>query len=241
MKLAISTIAYREERFIVPFIQHYQNKVDEILVLNTSKPWNGDSNDRDRTAAIANSLGATVITYPWKSEEEQRNAGQDYLSDFDYVLVIDPDEYFSNADFEHLLQFLEDGDPEAVIVAGQYTYWKDGFVADPARDYKQLVAVKPTVRFVDKRVVGTGYVEAPVWLHHFSWAKTDDEVLRKITHYAHSGDFNIKEWYENVWLRWQPGMTDVHPTTPDTLHNLIPANLPFEIERLGLWPTKEQK
>jgi len=241
MKTAISTVAYREERMIVPFIQHYQNKVDKILVLNSTKPWNGVNDEKDYTGNIASSLGADVIQFNWASEEEQRNAGQDYLSDYDFVIVLDPDEYFSNDDFSTLLSTLTKTTADALIVEGQFTYWKNGFVAYPYKDYQQLVAVRPHVRFVDKRVVDSGYEEAPVWLHHFSWAKTDDEVLRKITHYAHANDFNIKDWYENVWLKWKPGMTDVHPVTPETLHQLIPANLPIEIERLKLWPMTEQK
>lgn len=236
MRLAISTIAYKEERFIVPFIQHYQNKVEEILLLNTSKPWNGDQDGIDNTPNIARSLGASVITHDWKSEEEQRNAGQEFLLDYDWIIIVDPDEYLSGDDFSNLTSYLEGTDADAVIVEGQYTYWKNGYVADPPRDYQQLIAVRPSVRFVDKRVVGSPYVVAPAWLHHFSWARTDDEVLSKISHYAHAHDFNIKDWYENVWKRWRPGMTDVHPVTPETLHNLIPANLPKDIERLDLWP-----
>jgi predicted transcriptional regulator YdeE len=68
-----------------------------------------------------------------------------------------------------------------------------------------------------------------------SWVKTDEEVWNKISHYAHAEDFDIKAWYENVWLKWKPGMQDVHPTTPETLHNLIPAKLPPELEKLNLW------
>ena len=235
MKLAISTIAYKEERFIVPFIQHYQNKVEEILVLKSASPWSGDDVE-DKTGTIAKSLGATVIEYIWDNEHSQRNAGQEYLYEYDWIIVVDPDEYFDDENWLKLINYLEETEADAVIVEGQYTYWKDGWVADPPRDYQQLVAVRPNVRFVDKRVVGSAYSIAPVWLHHFSWARTDEEIWNKISHYAHSKDFDIKDWYENVWLRWKPGMIDVHPTSPETLHKLIPANLPKEIERLDLWP-----
>ena len=236
MKIAISTIAYREERFIVPFIQHYQDKVEEILLLSTTKPWFGDADGTDKTPAIARSLGATVVEYPWATEHEQRNAGQEFLSDYDWIIIVDPDEYFDDENWQRLIDTLETTDAEALIVQGQYTYWKDGYVADPPRDYQQLVAVKPGVRFFDKRVVSSNYEVAPVWLHHFSWARTDDEVWRKISHYAHAKDFDIKDWFESIWLKWKPGMMDVHPVSPDTLHELKPANLPPEIEKLDLWP-----
>lgn len=218
------------------FIQHYQDKVDEILVLHSSKPWNGEDDGKDKTANIARSLGATVVDYDWRSEEEQRNAGQEFLMDYDWILVIDPDEYFDDDNWQALINFLEETLEDAVIVEGQYTLWKNGYVADPPKDYQQLVAVRPHVRFVDKRVVGTPYVVAPVWLWHFSWAKTDEEVWDKISHYAHADDFDIKDWYENVWKKWEPGIEDVHPVSPDTLHKLIRTELPPEIEKLDLWP-----
>lgn len=237
MRLAISTIAYHEERFIPKFIQHYQNKVNEIVVLASTKPWNGEHEDNDHTPAIARSLGATVIEHDWSSEEEQRNAGQEYLSDYDWVIVLDPDEYIDDVTWGKLLNHLETAEAEALIVGGQYTMWKSGYVADPPKDYPMLIAAKPTVRFVDKRVVGSPYAQLPdVWLYHFSWAKTDDEVWRKISHYAHASDFDIKDWFENVWKKWKPGMTDVHPVSPETLHKLVPATLPKEIEKLELWP-----
>lgn len=235
MRLAIETIAYKEERLIPKFVQSVQDRVDEILVLNTTNPWFGES-EKDSTASIAESLGATVVKYDWENEESQRNAGLEYLSDYDWIIVLDPDEYLSNEDWDRLILFLEDCEAPAVIVEGQFTYWKSGYVADPPRDYQQLIAVRPSVRFVDKRVVNTGFVTAPVWIHHFSWARTDEEVLRKITHYAHAKDFDGIKWYENVWKDWNPDVQDVHPNTPETLHNLIKAKLPPEIEILNLWP-----
>jgi len=238
MKLAIATVAYKEERFIPKFIQHYQDKVDEILVLSSTKPWNGEADVHDKTGTIARSLGATVIEYDWETEHDQRNAGLEYLCDYDWIIVVDPDEYFDNDNWNNLISYLEETEDEAVIVEGQYTYWKNGYVADPPRDYQQLVAVRPNIRFVDKRVVGSPYGTAPVWLHHFSWARTDDECWRKISHYAHAKDFNIKDWFNRIWLNWTPDMKDVHPVSPDTLHNLVPAKLPKEIEELDLWPRK---
>lgn len=238
MRLASVAVAYQEERFTPKYIQAMQDRVDEVLFLVSTKPWNGQRNGEDKTGNIARSLGATVYEYDWPTEEDQRNAGQEILCDYDWIIVLDPDEFIDNDNWVRLYNYLEElpDDIEAVIVEGQYTYWKDGWIADPPKDYQQLIAVRPSVRFVDKRVVGSPYVVAPVWLHHFSWARTDEEVLRKITHYAHATDFNIKDWYENVWLKWRPGMTDVHPVTPETLHQLIMAELPPEIEKLDLWP-----
>lgn len=232
-----TAIAYREERFIVPHISHIPDWVEPLVLISTH-PWSGEDTGPDRTAELAKTTRARVIENYWENEEHQRSTGQILHADKDWVIVLDPDEFLTNEAWETLRGFLETTDANAVIVEGQYTYWKDGYVADPPKDYQQLIAVRPNVRFVDKRVVGSSYVVAPVWIHHFSWARTDEEIWDKISHYAHSRDFDINNWYENVWKKWKPGVEDVHPTSPETLHKLIKAELPEELERLNLWPKK---
>ena len=240
MKIATVAVAYREERLIGKHLSHIPDWVDEKLVLVSKKPWFGDELPDDGTAQIARDHGATVIEYEWKTEEEQRNAGQEYLSDYDWIIVLDPDEFLSTYSWDLLKHQLETTDTPALVVGGQYTMWKNGYMADPPADYQMLVAVKPEIRFIDKRVVNSPFgVVKDLWLYHFSWAKTDQEVWDKISHYAHAKDFDIKKWFNEVWLRWQPGTQDVHPTTPETLHNLIKAKLPPELDRLRLWPEQQ--
>lgn len=235
MNLGSVCVAYHEPRFIVPHLKHVQ--IDDRLVLNSTIPWNGEPIGPDNTAALAKPYARVVENY-WPTEEEQRNTGQTLYQDKDWVVVLDPDEFLSNDGWRDLLNFLETTDADAVVCEGQYTYWKDGYVADPPKDYQMLIAVRPHVQFVDKRVVGVPFVVAPVWVHHFSWARTNDEVWQKISHYAHAKDFDVNYWYESVWLPWQLGDKDVHPTTPDTLHDFKRAELvlPKELERLNLWP-----
>ena len=235
--MRIMTVAYKEERFLPKFIEYYNDKASEILVLNSTEPWFGEQTGVDNSAEIARKLGASVVEYNWPTEQDQRNAGLEYFGD-GWVIVLDPDEFIDNKNWEKLVETLNNSPTEinAYVVKRQFTYWKNGWVAHPPRDYKMLVAVRSPAKFIDKRVINEGFGVAPIDLHHFSWARTDDEILNKITHYAHAHDFNVKEWYEDVWKRWQLGVTDVHPVTPETLHHFIPANPPPEIERLHLWP-----
>lgn len=232
MRLAIETLAYQEPRLIPKFIQHYQDKVQEILALISTKPWQGKINGVDNTANIARSLGVSVIEYPWPDEHSQRNAGLDYLSDYDWIIVLDPDEFISNTDWEALVYSLEKAEAPAYVVQHQRVFWKNKEVF-PHSDYQQIIAVKPEVRFVESRVVNCVYGEVPVDLLHFSWARTDDEVKSKIEHYSHAKEL-IPDWYEKVWLANKK--TNLHPKTPETLQALIEAELPPEIQALNLWP-----
>lgn len=238
MNFGSVAVAYKERRFIKPHLEHLPDWIEDKAVLNSAFPWSG-AEARDDQTGYGATLADTkkqVIQGTWDSETDQRNFGQAYHSNKDWVIVLDPDEFLSNEDWDKLKLFLESTDADAVVCEGQYTYWKDGWVADPPKDYQMLIAVRPQVKFVDKRVVGTGYVTAPVWVHHFSWARTDKEVWQKISNYSHNEDFDIKNWYDNVWKKWKPGDKDVHPVTPDTLHDFKKAKLPKEIGQLNLWP-----
>ena len=236
-RVGLVTIAYREGRLIYPFLNHIPTWVDETLVLVSEKPWFGKELPDDGTIVKARKCGATVIEYPWESEEAQRNAGQEYFTGYDWVIVLDPDEFLDNNNWDNLKALIDSAPQnDAFVVDHQRVYWKDGWHATPDRDYQQLILVRPGVRFIDKRVVGSSYAVAPVVIHHFSWSKTDDEVWNKISHYAHANDFDIEHWYEEVWKPWKPGDTDVHPTSPETLHEFERAVLPPELEKLELWP-----
>lgn len=240
MKYGSVAVAYKEGRLLPLHLQHIPKWVDRKTVLISASPWFGsvDTNYREPepTMVAAESFANEAIRSVWQTEQDQRNFGQAFNQDMDWVIVLDPDEFLSDEDWKKLKKFLETTKADAVVAEGQYTYWKNGYVADPPKDYQMLIAVRPHIMFVDKRVVDSSYVAAPVWVHHMSWARTDQEIWNKISHYAHAQDFDTKKWYEEVWKKWKPGMQNVHPTTPETLHNLIPAQLPKELERLGLWP-----
>lgn len=236
MRCACVTVAYCEERFISKFIQSMQNRVEEIVVLHSLKPWKGDDVEKDNTAAIAHSLGATVIVDTWETEEAQRNAGQEYCGDYDWIIVLDPDEYLLEADWQQLVSFLEVAPLDAYVAGNQNTLWKRGYIIDPPEDYTQIIAVRPNVRFADKRVVDSMWGYAPVDLWHFSWARSDAECWRKITSYAHADEFDPLRWFSEVWMDWTEEMENLHPLTPEALKKALRVELPPELEELDLWP-----
>ena len=242
MRVGIVAVAYNEERLIGKHLSHIPNWVDEKLVLLSLTPWHGGYETPDKTDEIAREKGATVIVYAWPDEAEQRNAGQEYFADKDWIIVLDPDEFLDREGWENLERFIY-GTPnqDAFVAHTQLTYWKSGYRIDPPEDYKQIILVKPSVRFVDKRVVDSSYGRVPLILHHLSWAKTDDEVRSKINHYSHANEFDRYEWYEKVWKKWTPEMENLHPLTPEALKKAIPAELPKELERLRLWPGKNTR
>lgn len=232
MRYGSVCVAYNEPRFIAKHLQHIPAWVDERVALVSDMPWFGEPVANDKTADLAEPYARVVKAY-WETEESQRNTGQALHQDKDWVIVLDPDEYMDDENWAKLKDFLETTEADAVIVDHQRVFYKNKEVY-PCHDYQQLIAVRPTVNFAEKRIADTGYVTAPVELLHFSWARTDEEIWSKISHYAHAKDFDIDSWYENVWMTDK--VTNLHPVSPEALPALIDPVLPIEIERLELFP-----
>ncbi len=224
MKIAVCSIAYNEADIIKACILNWKGKVDKHLVLVSSLPWNGAPVESDQTVEIARREGAEVIVGYWENEPMMRNWGLAYLYDYDYVLIVDPDELYTEADQQKILARLADpfdyinrvmSPMRCFRVARMKTYWKNSdYIFDPPDLHKPYIAVDPKqARFWNKREL-MGFTKSPfnierselidATIHHFSWMKTDAKVAEKIESYSHAQD--IREgWYENVWLAWKPG------------------------------------
>ena len=102
--IAVLTIAYNEEQYIGACIKQFKGLINKHLVLLSTKPWNGQAYNKDRTEQIARSLSAEVIMQFWQTEHEQRNWGLAYLYNYDYVFIVDADEMYSKLDIEKILE-----------------------------------------------------------------------------------------------------------------------------------------
>lgn len=235
MRVGLVANAYNEARFLPKFLKHIPDWVEEKLVLITDPPWYGDKLEDDGSKVLAENAGAIVLKFPWPNEHDQRNAGQSYFADYDWVLTIEPDEFLSNDDWRKLHDFLLTADKPAYAVK-QHVLWGKGYESDPPEDFVPIIVTRPTVEFTEKRNVNSNWTTLPddIKIWHFAWARSDEEIWKKISHYSHAVDFDIKDWYENVWLARKT--ENVHPTTPEAIPRLIKAKLPPELEALNLWP-----
>lgn len=87
MKITATIITYNEERNIARAIESLRC-CDEIVVV--------DSGSSDRTAEIAESLGARVVTCEWGGYARQKNYAAECAT-HDWILSIDADEALSEA------------------------------------------------------------------------------------------------------------------------------------------------
>lgn len=213
MKVAVCSIAYNEEEWIERCIKQFQPFGLRHLVLLSTKPWNGSPQEPDRTEQIAKDAGAEVIIGYWETEAQQRNFGLSYLYDYDFVLIVDPDEFYTQKDIQTWLDSLDVSEP-SYRVKNIKTYWKTPeYVFSPPDNHEPIVAVNPKkavfyehrqIRKFTDDVPEFNQPVLPIQMHHMSWVKSDKKVKEKIQSYSHADDIPLN-WYEDVWLKWEPG------------------------------------
>ena len=63
---------------------------------------------------------------------------------------------------------------------------------------------------------------------HFSWVRSDEDILKKVNGWSHSTDFNPGEYFKNVWKaapkKW-PFIYNFHPVWPKRWQALWPVSL----------------
>ena len=154
------------------------------------------------------------------------NAVLNYIRDkypqFNYLLILDTDEIFTDESIGGLKKGIEEH-PEALeFRMSCKTYWKGLHYImqeDIAGAYlTQPVAVKviPGLQFIKTRQIADekSIITLPesVYYHHPSYARSSEEILKKIRTFGHAREIR-KNWYKDIWEAWDKNrnLTDMHP------------------------------
>lgn len=220
MSVAVMVLAYNEHRFIRACIAQFPDWIDRITVLVSEYPWNGTrSEEAHKTWDILKNIDnhrLECVKLNWRTEQDQRNWGLGRLSNFDWVLVVDADEFYTNEDWETIRLVLPEVHLgcQTIVADKMTTYWKDiNHRWEPRDSHKPVIAVRPMRNvFSDKRSVTDDMrFDANVNLHHLSWVKSDKEIKQKIENWGHANDFDKEAWYSNTWLKWDEKMVGIRP------------------------------
>lgn len=221
-KIAVCTVARKEERFIGTCVDQFIPFVDTHLVLVSDVSWTGNE-EEDDTARIAEDAGAIVIRGVWETEQQQRNFGQEFLKDHDWILIVDADERYTPEVISEWIKFLETAEADAYGMGRVITYWKDwAHRVDPEESPGLIIAVRPNVTFTHLRSVSGHWTHLPesIVCHHGSYVRTNAEMKRKIENFGHAHEI-VPGWYENKWLNWNEDSTDLHPVHPEIFKRII--------------------
>lgn len=202
--------------------------MDEHLVLVSDDPWHGEAEPLDRCAEYAETEGARAIVGNWLSEKDQRNFGVKELSKNDWILIVDTDERYIREEAQKLFRFLENAPLPAYGIGRLKTYWKDTkTIVSPEESGGLIVAIRPTVKFTDKRCIDSEWSFLPkdIVMHHLSYVRTNNEMRRKVTTFEHQHEI-VKNWYEEKWLN---GKENLHPVNPSSFYRLAKTEEVIEI------------
>jgi len=229
MKIGVMTTALNEERFIVPCIRQFKPFGFKHIVSINESTQTGNPHAKDNTDTIAKSEGAEVIYCKELRETEQRNFAMSHLDDCDWIIIVDADELYTKNDIEKIIKTAETSDPTYSWRNGNMlTFWHDfNHIVTGTTEYTMLVP-KHT-RFYDKRHIGSNHQKIKdITCYHMSYARSYDEMKRKITSFAHAPEVS-PDWLDKKWAAWTEDMTDLHPTNPRLWERAIFYKLPDEI------------
>lgn len=228
--VAVLTVAFREARFISACVAQFETFGFHHLVLVSATPWHGDWRKDDTSSEAAHTSAQTIVGF-WRNEADQRNYGLSLLADlgYDWVLIVDADEFYTRVGVQAILQSIRT--PASVLTSPQMSvYWKteENRIGPEQRD-NPIVAIRSSERFTWGRHSNCGHrAQSHARLHHLSYVRTDEEMSAKLASFSHQHEIRAN-WYEDVWLKWQAGDTNLHPVVPkqfaETHHDPVPDEI----------------
>lgn len=214
---------YWSMRSVKPF-------VDDIVVVYSPVPSHGHGtdatppDDREVLRHLAGRFDAVwvdILGSRW--EGDHRDEAVMVCEDLgaDIVLVVDHDEIWEPGHLQECIEYVTENDARNYRVPFQH-YWRSvGWVC---HDLAQ------PVRLHYLNGEGDDYIPTKGKVHHYGYAQSSKLVEYKWKIHGHLAELR-PNWYQEKFLKWRPGMIDVHPTnvnfwTPEpfdrtTLEDLI--------------------
>ncbi|MFD2553285.1 glycosyltransferase family 2 protein [Sphingobacterium tabacisoli] len=183
-------ITFNEEKNIRKCILSLQEVCDEVIII--------DSNSKDNTVAIAESLGAVVISQDFLGDGPQRIFGLQFCKN-DWILNLDTDEFldkdcfsfFKNKEYENQSydaynfrrrNFLKDKEIRFTECYPDYT----------CRFFNKKTAI-PSAQKVHQHVIATNMYKSKMHILHYAWADFHQLIAKK-NQYT---DWQVEELLKN--------------------------------------------
>jgi hypothetical protein len=248
-RFAAVVCVYDDDSWLAPAIESVYDACEWIWFLVGETPWNGEASDQsgvvDRIRALADpGRKIRIVRGRWPDEASQRNEGLRLVAEAggDYCFVIDADEIYDTAQLQAAMRIVRENPQVDCWYLSCFTYWKSWrYRVDPPEPTPLVVFVRiGTGRFVDNRNCQSERQAVlpgeTVMLHHMSYARSDAQILRKITTFGHARDV-VPGWYQNVWRKWDEdhSLQNLNPCWPAAYRRIIEQTydaLPPVVQRM---------
>lgn len=233
MKFGIMTLAFYGSATLPRMLQNTGPYVDKIYLSHSPVPWSQyNKNARsifksEFTADILSKLPFSekivFIEGVWDTDEAQReDALQRARKDgIDYLIIQDADEFYMPDQFLLNLKTIQQNPNFPAYTCPWVKFWKSTKYVMEAREHEgkkdQVISLCPNfavnvnwpgIHFNLSRLVNEmdNAYKLPGLCLHLCWVLSDDQVLKKISTWGHSHQFDYKSWYKHKWLAWTPTM-----------------------------------
>ena len=191
--------------------------VDQILILYTSRPSYGHSSGEDcpetqeQLRDIAYNASDKIywmdVTGMAGHEAQHRSISETFAQGkgFDQILAVDSDEVWDTVALKRALIEAAKLPNRRVKISGWVHFWRsfnwanqDGFL--PVR----------ICNLNNENTKEEGCVEGKIY--HFGYAQSPEIIAYKLGCHGHKNELR-PNWLNEKFLKWQPGIEDVHPTS----------------------------
>jgi hypothetical protein len=235
IRIATHVLLFGQEKWILKNLENAYPHVDVIYLSYSEKPWtynpnarNQYKNNREILDKIIKSPWADKIHFivgEWDTEEQQRNrcvqcAQRDGI---DYLIIHDADEFYSNVEFQSLIEEMKRYPDYDYYKVSWICFWKNFnySLLDENGNYivgqpEFAINVKRGVEFVSKRRPNSTNFKLLTSgiCYHGSYVLTNEELLQKINTWGHTNEFDKNYWYNEKWLKWTEESTNLHLVHP---------------------------
>jgi hypothetical protein len=212
--------------------------VDRLFFLVNEKAWSGGGGDNISTlAAIASCEDPNgkivVVRGRWPSESVQRNFGLEICAraGLAYCFVVDSDEVYDPSELEFMMSIVRSQPHMDAWYTCHVKYWKSfRYRLEPIDHGLAFIRVGHSQfvrwRQIDTRPSATLKLpEACGVCHHLTYARTDQQVLKKHANYSLSRYIN-PDWFDRVWRAWDDNkhLENLHPYDPERIKRAVLQN-----------------
>lgn len=249
MRTAAFYCVHDDTRWLEASVESIYAGPEAIYFYVSERPWQGTSSGPEETLKILKNFPdpagkIRIKTGSWTGEVEQRNTAcaDLQLDGFTHAFIIDADEIYDDGALGRLLDFAAARPDTGCWHIWFIHYWKSPyFRIDPPEKHTPPVLLKlGSGSFIEYRncLSQLGHQIIPpevAFCHHMSYARSDAEVLKKISTFSHAHQCRAG-WFNVVWKAWDNdrAIRDLCPYNPGVFDRAVavPAEfLPGAVKR----------